>query len=160
MSDVFQFQTTFVLDRSHYEECFDQSVTPNQGWKPYLKAIGFVVIGFALQALPTDALIGYLFLGLGIIEGLSVKFRRPWWLWRQMMSKAANHEVNFDMDNDGVRIHSAFVNQTIPWQQVDHISRTDQGYLLHIGKGRSYISRRILSPAADEFISAKTQQPK
>ncbi|MCL1036154.1 YcxB family protein [Shewanella submarina] len=155
MSEPFHYQTEFVLDRSHYEECFDESAKPQPGWRPYAKAMGFVVFGFVLIAMPIEDVIGYLFIGLAAVEGLSVKFRRPWWLWRQLMSKAANHSVNFELDDDGIRISSDYVNQSIRWQQIDSIDATGRGYLLNIGKGRSYISRRVLNDEANAFIRGK-----
>ncbi|MGI2259050.1 YcxB family protein [Shewanella sp. GXUN23E] len=157
MSSPFHYQTEFVLDRSHYEECFDETAKPLPGLRPYAKAAGFVLVGFALLALPMEDVIGYLFMGLGVIEGLSVKFRRPWWLWRQLMSKAANHSVNFVLDEEGIKITSDYVNQQINWSQIDSIKLTAKGYLLNIGKGRSYISRRILSDEANAFVRGKMQ---
>lgn len=155
MSEPFHYQTEFVLDRSHYEECFDETAKPMIGRRPYAKALGFVIFGFILIAMPVEDVIGYLFIALAAVEGLSVKFRRPWWLWRQLMSKAANHQVNFCLDDEGIKITSDYVNQQINWSQIDSIETTTRGYLLNIGKGRSYVSRRILNDEANAFICGK-----
>lgn len=155
MSTPFHYQADFVLDRSHYEECFDESVPPKSGLKPYAKTLAFLFVGFALIPMPLPYGIGYLFVALGLVEGLSVRFQRTWWLWRQLLSKAANNSATFEMDDEGIKIHSNFVNHQFTWQQIDAIEATSKGYLLKMGKGRTYISGRVLDDAAKAFMEHK-----
>lgn len=148
-------QHSFILNRAHFEECFDQSVEPARGWKPYVKTIGFTLMTFALLASPIPSYLGWFFMGLTMVEFLSVKYQRSWWLWRQLMSRAANNEVSLTVTEDALITESLGQKRELKWSALDKISRTERGYLLHQGKAKQYLSRSALSDDAAAFLEQR-----
>ena len=94
-------------------------------------------------------------IALGGLEAFSVRFRKSWWLGRQMMSKAASTELTLTIDENGVSSKSYSVESVILWADITKITATTQGWLLHHGTGKSYLSNRCLSDEAKHFISTK-----
>jgi hypothetical protein len=152
---TFSHNQEYILDKSHFEECYDQSRQPVSGARAYLKAACLLVAGLALVFSPLDRIFVFFLLGLGIIEALSVRYQRAWWLLRQMMSKAAGNQVELLIDMQGVHSRSQFVNSHILWADVSNIEETDRGFVLLHPAGRGYVSKRCLSDAACAFIAAK-----
>ncbi len=154
MTTPFNYTTKYKLDRSHFAETFDESAVEKSVMQRYLKAILLFAIG-AIMLIFTEvtAYVSWFFVALGAVEALSVRFRRPWWLTRQMMSRAANSELSMTIDNEGLKTMSAYVKSTILWQDVTRIKQTRQGWLIHHQGGCTYLSNRCLSDAAQKFIS-------
>ena len=120
MTTPFQFSTTFTLDKAYLTECYEQTVIPKSMVQAYKKAMIFVIIGMALLYMPDiNAYIGSFWVGLGIVEALSVRFARAWWVTRQLIGKSGNNKVELSVDAEGVRIQSSFVEQQFPWQMVE-----------------------------------------
>ncbi|GIU45648.1 YcxB family protein [Shewanella algidipiscicola] len=155
MSDPFHYTTQFTLDKAYYAECFDQSVTQDTSIKTYYKAIGFIVIGTALLLTGSNSYASWFIVGLGVLEALSVKFKRSWWLMRQMWSKAAGNETTLTIDERGISTHSYCVDSLIAWDEMYRINETDKGFLITLAKGTSYVSKSHLSTQACDFIRAK-----
>lgn len=155
MPSSLHHQHRFILNRAHYEECFDESVTPVSGWKPYIKTLGFALMTFALLASPLPAYLGWFFMGLTLVEFLSVRYQRTWWLWRQLMSRAANTEITLTLTEATLTTESSGQPHELRWDALDRISRTPKGYLLHQGKGRQYLSRSALSDEAAIFLEQR-----
>ena len=93
--------------------------------------------------------------GLGALEALSVRFRKPWWLARQMISKAANTELTLTIDENSVSSKSFYVESKISWAEVKKIEQTAKGWLFYHAGGKNYLSGRCLSESAKAFISAQ-----
>ncbi len=155
MKESFSYSTTYILDKTHFNECFDESVKIDNSLKPYTKAIGFFFIGVALLLTNTNAYASWFLVGLGVVEALNVKFNKTWWLWRQMMSKAAGNEVSLTVNEQGVITHSLYVNSKISWDDTSEIEATKQGFLIKHSGGTSYLSRSTLSSEAIAFIIEK-----
>ena len=155
MSSTFSYTTAFMLDRAHFGECYDQSRVKDSSLKPYYKAIALFVFGIVLL-MTTDSnhYISFFVVALGVLEATSTYYHRTWWLWRQMLSKASNSEINLVIDQEGITTKSFHVNNQIIWAAVSRIDKTDQGVLLHHTKGKSYISDSCLSDQAIEFITS------
>ncbi len=152
---AFSHSQEYILDKSHFEECYDESHLPLGGLRRYLKAACLLIAGLALLLGPVDRIFAFFILGLGIIEALSIRYQRPWWLLRQMMSKAAGNQVELVIDTQGVHSRSQFVNSHILWANVSKIAETDRGFILQHQSGRGYVSKRCLSDAACAFIVAR-----
>lgn len=167
MTKPFSFTHEFVLDRAYFEQTYDASVDAKLKAKDFVKAGVFALAGLAIlmgastseQAMDNKNLyyLGYFFVGLGVVEALSVKFRRTWWLWRQMMSKAANNSATLTINDDGIYTKSNFVDATLLWADIYRIEEKPQGYLIQLKAGKSYLSKRGLSDAAITFIQQKMQ---
>lgn len=155
MPSPYSYSTTYILDKAHFAECYDQSVTPDTTLKPYYKAIGFNMVGIALIFTDITLYLAYFFIGLGIIDALNVKYHKAWWLLRQMMSKAANNEVTLTIDEQGIRTQSLYVNSQILWTDMYRITATAKGFLIIHKAGTSYVSAACLDSATLAYIKAK-----
>ena len=91
------------------------------------------------------------------MEALSVRFQKPWWLARQMISKAANNKLTLTIDEESVSSKSQYVESTILWENITKIEKTQRGWLLFQGAGKSYLSNRCLSEEAQQFIGKKAE---
>ena len=165
MSAAFSYTAEYVLDKTYFEECFTQSVNTTPNLKQYSKTAIFTVIGLAILMqesvgkLPSNSqeiyYLGYFFIGLAVVEWLSIRFKKNWWLWRQMISKAAGDHVSLTIDEKGIHSQSTHVNQHILWTDVYRITQTDAGFLIALQKSTTYLSKRCLDAASIEFIASK-----
>ncbi|ABE56157.1 conserved hypothetical protein [Shewanella denitrificans OS217] len=156
MENSFHYSTEFTLDKSHYDECYSESMPASTSPKAYIKAGAFMLFGIALVFTDINRYLVYFFIGLGIIEALHVKYHKPWYLMRQMMSKAAGNQVTLIINDNGIHTRSDYVNHSIEWASVNNISVTEQGFLIAVKNGKSYISKRCLNQEAIAFILTKT----
>ncbi len=155
MTSPFHYKKSYVLDRDYFTECFEESVTSDKSVKAYQKAIAFFLIGTALLLTGVNAYASLFIVGLGAVEALSVKFKKTWWLWRQMMSKAAGNEVQLVLDEQGIHSQSEYVNSHVLWKDVIEHSSTNRGYLLKQLTGTNYLSKRVLDDNSIDFINSK-----
>lgn len=153
MTEPFSYSTTFKLDKSHFSECYQESVVPDYSLRAYSKAILLVLMGLGLSMFTEiDQYAAWFLIGLGVVEALSVKFQKPWWLTRQMLSRGANSEVTLTIDEQGIRSKSVYVDALIAWGDIQEVTATEQGILIMHKGGRSYVSGRCLSEEATSFI--------
>ena len=158
MTDSFQYSTTYILDKSHLSETFDQSDTGENKKAEYAKAAILVVIGLAvLQLTNLSPYIGWFIIALSIVETLSIRFKKAFWLGRQLISRAANNSLTLTIDEQGIATHSHYVNSKLLWDDITRIEETAKGWLLYQGKGKSYLSNRCLSDEAREFVRLKAE---
>ncbi|MGI2108073.1 YcxB family protein [Shewanella frigidimarina] len=165
MSQAFSYTAEYVLDKSYFEECYQQSITPNISPKRFIKTTIFALVGLIILMLDTVSptsmstketyYLGYFFIGLAVVEFLSIRFNKTWWLWRQMMSKAAGEHVNLTIDDNGINSQSLHVNQQILWTDIYRITETDAGLLIKLQKTTTYLSKRCLDKSAIDFINQK-----
>ena len=153
MTSPFSYTTQYSLDKAHFSECFDESVTIDITWRAYTKALGFFFVGVALLLTGINAYASWFVIGLGALEWGNVKFKKTWWLWRQMMSKAAGNEVTLTLDEQGISSHSFYVKSQILWSDVSEIIATDRGFLIKHPGGTSYVSKQVLNETALAFIN-------
>lgn len=156
MTESFYYSTSYVLDRKHFSETYDQSKTGKSDKNQYIKALAIALIGLAVLYL-TDMspYIAWFIVVFGGVEALSVRFQKPWWLARQMISKAANEELTLTIDDNGISSKSRHVNSSILWQDITKIEKTSLGWLLYLTTGRSYLSNNCLSDEAQQFVDQK-----
>lgn len=158
VSKPFFYSTKYKLDKSHFIETFDESMTAKNTISAYLKAIGLSLSGFAiLQFTELSPYGGWFLVVIGAVDALGVYFKKPWWLARQMISQAANTELTLTINDDGVSSHSRSVESHIAWTEIEKIEKTQQGWLLYYGPGRSYLSARCLSSEANAFIAKQAE---
>jgi len=156
MTTPFSYSTSYILDKSHFSETFDESVPVGKTKTVYLKSIILGSLGLALllftEITPYAA---WFIVGLAALEVLSIRFRKSWWLARQMISKAAGHELTLTIDETGVSSESFYIESKVLWAEVKKIQQTAQGWLLYHAVGKHYVSGRCLNNAAREFIRAQ-----
>jgi len=111
---------------------------------------------------PVNAYAAWFVIGLGVIEMVSVYYHQPWWVLRQMFSKASNSEVKLTLDEKGVLTESFYINSRILWSDITEIKETELGFVLFFTLGtsatgkaissKSYVSKSCLSAEAQAFL--------
>ncbi|GAB3038473.1 YcxB family protein [Bowmanella dokdonensis] len=152
----FSYSTTYILDKSHYLETFDESRTAIPSSSAYLKSV--ILLGLGLMLLlftQFNPYVGWFLVGLAGVEALSVRFQRSWWLGRQLISRAANNELTLTIDEHGISCQSDAVQMQILWADIEKVEKTQRGWLLSHPGGKYYLSDRCLSEKAGQFISSK-----
>jgi hypothetical protein len=161
------FSTSFTLDKAHYTECYTQSSTLTHDKKTYFKANVLTVFGLIiLMATPVNPYAAWFVIALGILESVSVYYHQPWWVMRQMMSKASGSEVKLTIDDKGVLTESFHINNRILWSDVTSVSDTELGFVISFSLGKtvtgkdiaskSYLSKSCLSDDAITFIAQQS----
>lgn len=119
---------------------------------------GLIILLFT----PVNAYAGWFVVALGILEALSLYYHQPWWVLRQMLSKASGSTVTLTIDEQGVLSESFYNKSKILWQDVSSIQKTDLGYVLHFSVGnntnKSYLSKAYLSNEAQLYIENKATE--
>ena len=113
------------MDKSHFSETYDESKVEDESKNPYLTAILLALAGMGLLYFTNlSPYIAWFVVAWGGVEALSVRFQKPWWLARQMISKAANNELTLTIDERGVSTQSHYVNGTLLWDDIRKIEKT------------------------------------
>lgn len=155
------FTCKFTLDKPHFNECYSESNTVDRSMNAYLKAgilmaFGLIILLFT----PVNGYAAWFVIALGILEALAIYYSQPWWVLRQMLSKASGSEVTLTIDELGVLSESFYNTGRILWSDVFDIKETALGFVLHFNvgknKSKSYISKACLSNAAQEYILKRT----
>jgi len=157
MNTTFNQSVTFVLNKAHFQECFDQSASPVQN-KDYFKAALIGGIGGALLFVEAEHYyIPFFLITLGILEVFSVIYRKTWWVWRQLMGKSGNSQVTLTVNDEGIRTKSQIIDAQILWSDVTEIEQTDKGFLIKHKSGVNYLSKSSLNERIIEFVLSKNQ---
>lgn len=153
MATPFNFQTSFMLDKAHFSECFDESVVSQPLNVKYRKSAILAVIGLLLLfVVGTHHYAAFFVVGLSAVEALSVYYKKTWWLWRQMLSKAYNHKIELIIDQHGITTDSFYVKSVILFGDIELISESEHGLLLTHSKGVNYLSKSCLTDEAIAHI--------
>ena len=155
MPKDFSFTTEYTLDKTFFAECYDQTSHPVKFPKAYLKGILFLLFGVVLlklELLP-NGYVGWFFIVLSIIEGLSIYFKRTWWLWRQKISSLSGSKVVLQVDSKGVSYKSVKNTRNIAWSEIEQLEQSDLGFIFHMGKQRQYVSKSCLNDEEIAFIA-------
>lgn len=153
MSTSFQYQTSYTLDKSHFTETFEQSVNPTLSVKLFYKAFIYLVVGvYFMFFLPVSGYLAWFVVSLAAVEALSVRYRKPWWVTRQMFSRAAGSELSLTINAQGIEQKSPYISAELTWAAMITIEETSAGFLIHTQKGKIYLSKRVLSEQAIAYI--------
>lgn len=154
------YQTSFTLNKAHYNECFEQSqsITPKSN-RRYFKTGALALLGFFFYLTKRDGLsahLGAFFFILAFVDALSVLYAQAWWVNRQMFSKAAGNKVQIKISETGLEIKSDFVNKVINFADISSVKSTEKGIILMLSTGgNSYLSKNHFSAEAWQFLLAK-----
>tara|TARA_R110002012_G_scaffold285126_1_gene476106 strand:- start:1500 stop:1997 length:498 start_codon:yes stop_codon:yes gene_type:complete len=158
MTAPFSYSTSYVLDKSHFIETYDASAPSVSPKKAYTIAVLLGLAGLMLLMLtPVDPFVAWFIVALGGLEAFSVRYKKAWWLGRQLISKAANTELTLTVNEEGVSSESIHIKSTLLWADITKIEATDSGWLLHHKGGKNYLSARALSEEANAFVIAKAE---
>jgi len=156
ISEPFNYQSTFVLDKSHFSECYEESVSPQPFFTLYLKAIVMLFIGAGLVLFSEiNPYAAWFIFALGVLEVVSTYYRKPWWVMRQMLSKVAKAEVTLEITDEYIRTHSFYNDNQMLYGDIDSIAATKNGWLISHKSGRHYISNRCLTEQVQLFLKNK-----
>ncbi|MBA6223768.1 YcxB family protein [Colwellia sp. MB02u-18] len=159
MTQPFSYQTTFILDKSHFSECYDESVPAPTFVVLYRKGAFLLLIGALLVMFSElNPYAAWFIFSLGLLEVVSSRYKKAWWVARQMLSKVAKAEVSLKIDADSVHISSFYNDNKMKFSDIERITHTDQGWLISHNSFRHYISNRCLNASAQDFLQAKVSQ--
>ena len=143
-----RFSTQFILSRKYLAECFDQSLPYGKNARPsYLfPAILFVAGTGLLLFIELPKVAGFVLIALAALELIHIRFRRAWWLARQMWGRSANSEVRLTIDSDGIQTRNPYTQSSLLWADIERVVETDLGLIL-VAKsgGQQYLSKSVLS---------------
>jgi len=156
MTQLFSYSTRFILDKNYFIECFEQSKSIDYSWQAYFKAIFFSTFGALLVLFtPINTYAAWFLFTLGIIDALGVYYQKPWWVTRQMLSRASGSEVTLTLNEQSIISHSFYIDETILWADISLLDKTAKGWIVQHAKGKNYISSSFLDDAANEFLMQK-----
>ncbi|ASM48944.1 hypothetical protein PESP_a0730 [Pseudoalteromonas espejiana DSM 9414] len=151
--------TTYKLDKPYYYECFDESLPYSKGAKPkYFLLLLLVCLGlFSIYAMD-DHYLGTFLIMVGVLECVAFYYRRPWWVTRQMFSRASGSQVTLEFTDEAISSSNHYKNHTLTWSEITAITKTPRGYLIHHKHGMQYISSSVLTDDMLDFINKKATQ--
>lgn len=153
---TFKYTNEFILDKIHFQECYDETAIIKKGINAYYKSIFLFVLALFASSLAKEYKTAALFIfALAGIDALSIYFSKAWWVWRQQLSRAANSKVTLTIDDKGIATSAIYQKLELDWTSVKRIKKTEQGIVVYHRAGRSYLSAKYLSEEAIIFIEKK-----
>ena len=140
------YTTQFTLSREYLGECFDESKRYNKGTKPnFILPIAMLALGtFALVWTDQPKSLGFFILVLGVIELLHIRYKRAWWLTRQMLGRTGGQKVTLSLDEQGIETRSGSTTTNTSWADVSTVVETERGLILITSNGgQQYLSKSI-----------------
>ncbi|MCW8864293.1 MAG: YcxB family protein [Colwellia sp.] len=155
------FTSKFILDKPHFNECYSQTNTVDRSSKAYLKSGILTVFGlYLLLFTQVNAYAAWFVIALGVLEAVSLYYHQPWWVMRQMLSKASNSEVTVTIDEQGILSESFYHTGRILWQDITELHESSLGFVISFtidkSAGKSYLSKSCLSTDAQNYILQKS----
>lgn len=151
-----EHSSSYILNREYFNECFDETASPSVGLKPYRKALALLIGASIFFVVDIDVAVAWFLLALGTVELLSVRYRRSWWVARQMISRAAGSTVSIRMDDQGIFTDNTYHKRSILWDDVTEIKSTEKGFIIIHNQGTSYLSKSGLDEGFLEFLAEKS----
>ncbi|MDQ9093130.1 YcxB family protein [Pseudoalteromonas haloplanktis] len=150
------FTTTYTLDKPYFYECFDESLPYSAQAKPkYIFLVLLVSLGLtAIYALEQHYLGNFLIMA-AVLECVAFYYRRPWWVTRQMLSRASGSEATLTIDDEGFKSVNPHKSYQLAWQDIDEVIYTSRGIILKSRRGMQYISNSVLNDEVIEFIKKR-----
>lgn len=155
------YQTEFKLSKDYLAECFDETLPFSKHAKPsYVFPAAAAIAGVVLfTSVEQGKWGGVVLLAIAALELIHMKFRRTWWLARQMLGKTANNQVQLIVDDDHIKTSSSGAETVLAWSSVDRVTETERGLILFDNQNRQqYLSKAILSAEVVEFALALNQR--
>ena len=146
----------YILDREYFSECFDESSNTTTSLKTYRQAILLIIMAGVFFILELESYVAWFLIGLGGLELLSIRYKRSWWITRQMFSRAAGSKVNVRIDDQGIFTDSTYHQQSILWNDMTNIKSTEKGFVITHQRGTSYLSKRGLEQNLLDLITEKS----
>lgn len=141
------FKTQFTLSRDYLAECFDQSLPYGKNAKPnYLFPALLFAGGAGLFFTEQPKILGSMLIALAVLELIHIRFRRAWWLTRQMWGRSADSEVKLTIDEDSIKTQNPYTQTVLLWTDIECVIETDLGLILVVKSGgQQYLSKSLFS---------------
>lgn len=153
------YKKRFALDKPYYQECFEQSVAPLAFHQAYLKAAILLILGGALVLFSEiNQYAAWFIFSLGVVEAIAQYYRKPWWVMRQMLSRAAKGDVDLTIDEVNIHTKSFYHEQTIAWNAIIGLTETSKGWIIIHNEGRTYISKQHLNDDINKRLIQKSAE--
>lgn len=155
-------QSKFVLNREHFEECFDQSLLLGEKPSPRYKLMTFLLFagGAIIIFGNQQKTVGLFIISLSFVEYFSFRYRRAWWLMRQMWSKNSHNTVTLTISEQGIKTESLYHNSELLWDEIENRVETPKGIMLLLKNGaKNYLSKSSLDEQAIALIRLKAAEP-
>ncbi|MCA0894832.1 YcxB family protein [Microbulbifer agarilyticus] len=149
------FKTQFTLSRDYLAECYDQSSLYGKSIKPnYLFPVLMLAAGTGtLLYTEQPKVLGYILVAFALLELLHIRFRRAWWLARQMLGKSANSKVTLTIDDERITTQSDHAHTTLLWSDIEQVVDTELGLILITkSSGQHYLSKSLFPDGLVEKI--------
>jgi hypothetical protein len=155
------FTTQFTLSRDYLAECFDESLLYGKNPKPnYLfPALSFMAGAGLLFFTEQPKIAGSILIAVAVLELFHIRYRRAWWLARQMLGRSADSEVTLTIGDEGIETKNPYTHTALLWADVERIIETNLGLIL-VAKsgGQQYLSKSLFSrERISEIITQATQ---
>ena len=109
MTQPLDYRTTFILDKSHFNECYEESVQAQTFVRLYGKGLALLVVGAGLVLFSElNPYAAWFVFSLGVLELVSTRYKKSWWVARQMLSKVAKAEVTLKINQNSIHISSFY----------------------------------------------------
>ena len=145
----------YILDREYFSECFDESANTAASFKTYRQAILLIIMASIFFVMEVEAYLFWFLLCLSVVELLSIRYKRSWWIARHMLSRAANSKVNIRIDDQGIFTLSPFHQQDWLWNDISEIKSTEKGFVVIHNSVTSYLSKSGLDEDALALLTTK-----
>ena len=146
------FSTTYTLDKPYFYECFDESLPYSAQAKPkYVFLVLLVSLGLTAIYWLEKHYLGNFLIMAAVLECVAFYYRRPWWVTRQMLSRASGSEATLTIDESGFKSENPHKSYQLAWQDIDEVIFTVRGIILKSRRGMQYVSNSVLS---DEIIES------
>ncbi len=142
------FNTQFTLSRDYLAECFDQSLPyrKNAKFNYLLHALLFTAGAGLLFFTEQPKVVGIMLIALVVLELIHIRYRRAWWLTRQMWGRGSGSEVKLTIDEDGVQTQNPYTKTSLLWADIERVIETDLGLILEAKSGgKQYLSKSLFS---------------
>ena len=154
------FTTQFSLSRDYLAECFDQSLPHGKNARPnYLFPALLFVAGVGLLLFTEQpGILSWMLIALAVLELIHIRFRRSWWLTRQMWGKSADTAVKLTIDIEGIHTQNHDTHTSVLWADIERVIETELGLIL-VAKsgGQQYLSKSLFSAELVSKIIARNK---
>lgn len=149
----------FRLNHEYMSESYDQARRYGSKWFLIERVIGacFVFLGMGLYIYTNGKTVMPIALVvIGVLELLSNRIKKYFWLRRHSKSKLLNAEVKLEVTEAGIDSSGPFSNGHFEWEGIEKTIRTPKGILVWPQKGMYwYLPESIAGKQTIDFIQAK-----
>jgi len=157
-SSYSSYSSYYILNREYFSECFDESANTKTNLRTYRLALFFSIVAAALFTMEAEAYVAWFVVCLSGVELLAIRYKRSWWITRQMFSRAAGSKVNIRIDDQGIFTDSAHHQKSMLWNDITEIRGTEKGFVISHSSGFHYLSRSGLGESILALLAAKQKR--